>query len=252
MLERAPSQEVRRGSSTRGRRKPRARHVPIVQGSRRFVRARASEARLAGGCSRASDARSASGCSRASGQRLREERLARGHARRRHRGGARRPPFANSLADRRIANRRRTSRASKNRRQSGDLRVGSPRAHVEPRWRERACRISGKTPCGQALRSPPPPSTRWARASEIPAISTRLCFTQRANPAHTNLQTARASALFVIALPRVRAFRVQLRAATRERETNNQKNDQEGTIIQRELREKCSRCLACELGTAGK
>lgn len=238
MLERAPSQEVRGGSFARERRKPRARHVPIVQGSRRFVRARASEARLAGGCSRAS------------GQRLREERLARGHARRRRREGARRPPFANSLADRRIANRRRTSRASKNRRQSGDLRVGSPRAHVEPRWRERACGISDKTPCGQALRSPP--STRWARASEVPAIPTRFCFARRASPTHTNLQTARASALFVIALPRVRAFRVQLRAAIRERETNNQKNGQEGTIIQRELREKRSRCLACELGTAGK
>lgn len=222
----------------RGCRKPRARHVPIVQGSRRLVHARASEARLAGGCSRAS------------GQRLREERLARGHARRRHRGGARRPPFANSLAGRQIANRRRTSRASKNRRQSGDLRVGSLRAHVKPPLARTRLRDFGQNPLRSGASEPP--STRWARASEVPAIPTRFCFARRASPTHTNLQTARASALFVIALPRVRAFRVQLRTATRERETNNQKNDQEDTIIQRELREKCSRCLACELGTAGK
>lgn len=160
MLERAPSQEVRRGSFARGRRKPRARHVPIVQGSRRFVRVRAPEARLADGCARASEARVAGGCcSRVSGARSANG-CSKGVWRAGMRGedtvGCASPPFANSLADRRTANRRRTSRASKNRRQSGDLRVGSPRAHVEPRWRERACRISGKTPCGQALRSPPP------------------------------------------------------------------------------------------------
>ena len=234
MLERAPSQEVRRGSSARERRKPRARHVPIVQGSRRFVRARASEARVAGGCcSRVSGARSANGCSKG---------VWRAGMRGEDTVGCASPPFANSLADRRTANRRWISRVGENRQQSSDFRIGSLRAHVKPPLARTRLRNFGQNSLRSGASEPPPrllvcPLDEDFRAPTIPA---RLCFTQRANPAHTNLQT------------RVRAFRVQLRAATRERETNNQKNDQENTIIQGELREKRPRCVACELGTAGK
>lgn len=161
MLERAPSQEVRGGSFARERRKPRARHVPIVQGSRRFVRARASEARLAGGCcSRVSGARSANGCSR-------------GVWRAGMRGGRRRGV--------------RDDHPSRTHLPVGESRTGDgPRGRAKTdgnlvifasgryalmsnrRWRERACGISGKTPCGQALRSPRPAysSARWTRTSE--------------------------------------------------------------------------------------
>ena len=159
MLERAPSQEVRRGSFARERRKPRARHVPIVQGSRRFVRARASEARLAGGCcSRVSGARSANGCSR-------------GVWRAGMRGGRRRGV--------------RDDHPSRTHLPVGESRTGDgPRGRAKTdgnlvifasgryalmsnrRWRERACGISGKTPCGQALRSPRSPAHPAGGASE--------------------------------------------------------------------------------------
>lgn len=158
MLERAPSQEVRGGSFARERRKPRARHVPIVQGSRRFVRARASEARLAGGCSKVSGARSANGCSR-------------GVWRAGMRGGRRRGV--------------RDDHPSRTHLPVGESRTGDgPRGRAKTdgnlvifasgryalmsnrRWRERACGISGKTPCGQALRSPRSPAHPAGRASE--------------------------------------------------------------------------------------
>lgn len=160
MLERAPSQEVRRGSSARERRKPRARHVPIVQGSRRFVRVRAPEARLADGCARASEARVAGGCcSRVSGARSANG-CSKGVWRAGMRGedtvGCASLPFANSLAGRRIANRRRTSRASKNRRQSGDLRVGSLRAHVKPPLARTRLRHFGQNSLRSGASEPPP------------------------------------------------------------------------------------------------
>ena len=129
------------------------------------------------------------------------------------------PPFANSLAGRRIANRRRTSRARKHRRQSGDLRVGSLRAHVKPPLARTRLRHFGQNSLRSGASEPPLASPPGGRGFRAPAIPARLCFTQRANPAHTNLQT------------RVRAFRVQLRAATRERETNHQKKAQETTSL---------------------
>ena len=161
MLERAPSQEVRGGSFARERRKPRARHVPIVQGSRRFVRARASEARLAGGCcSRVSGARSANGCSR-------------GVWRAGMRGGRRRGvrddhPSRTHLP----VGESRTGDGPRGRAKTdGNLVIFASGRYVlmsNRRWRERACGISGKTPCGQALRSPRPAysSARWTRTSE--------------------------------------------------------------------------------------
>lgn len=149
MLERAPSQEVRRGSFARGRRKPRARHVPIVQGSRRFVRVRAPEARLADGCSRVPGARSAGGCSRGvwcAGMRGgRRRRVRDDHPSRTH------LPIGES----------RTGDGSRGRAKTGSnlviFALGRYVFMSNRRWRERACGISGKTPCGQALRSPRPP-----------------------------------------------------------------------------------------------
>ena len=161
MLERAPSQEVRGGSFARERRKPRARHVPIIQGSRRFVRARASEARLAGGCcSRVSGARSANGCSR-------------GVWRAGLRGGRRRGvrddhPSRTHLP----VGESRTGDGPRGRAKTGSnlviFALGRYVFMSNRRWRERACGISGKTPCGQALRSPRPAysSARWTRTSE--------------------------------------------------------------------------------------
>ena len=161
MLERAPSQEVRRGSSARERRKPRARHVPIVQGSRRFVRARASEARLAGGCcSRVSGARSANGCSR-------------GVWRAGMRGGRRRGVRDDHPSRTHLPiGESRTGDGSRGRAKTGSnlviFALGRYVFMSNRRWRERACGISGKTPCGQALRSPRPAysSARWTRTSE--------------------------------------------------------------------------------------
>lgn len=160
MLERAPSQEVRGGSFARERRKPRARHVPIIQGSRRFVRARAPEARLAGGCSRVPGARSAGGCSRGvwcAGMRGgRRRRVRDDHPSRTH------LPIGES----------RTGDGSRGRAKTGSnlvfFALGRYVFMSNRRWRERACGISGKTPCGQALRSPRPAysSARWTRTSE--------------------------------------------------------------------------------------
>ena len=160
MLERAPSQEVRGGSSARERRKPRARHVPIIQGSRRFVRARAPEARLAGGCSKVSGARSAGGCSRGvwcAGMRGgRRRRVRDDHPSRTH------LPIGES----------RTGDGSRGRAKTDSnlviFALGRYVLMSNRRWRERACGISGKTPCGQALRSPRPAysSARWTRTSE--------------------------------------------------------------------------------------
>ena len=161
MLERAPSQEVRGGSFARERRKPRARHVPIIQGSRRFVRARAPEARLAGGCcSRVSGARSANGCSR-------------GVWRAGMRGGRRRGVRDDHPSRTHLPiGESRTGDGSRGRAKTGSnlviFALGRYVFMSNRRWRERACGISGKTPCGQALRSPRPAysSARWTRTSE--------------------------------------------------------------------------------------
>ena len=158
MLERAPSQEVRRGSSARERRKPRARPVPIIQGSRRFVRARAPEARLAGGCSRVPGARSAGGCSRGvwcAGMRGgRRRRVRDDHPSRTH------LPIGES----------RTGDGSRGRAKTGSnlviFALGRYVFMSNRRWRERACGISGKTPCGQALRSPRSPAHPAGGTSE--------------------------------------------------------------------------------------
>ena len=160
MLERAPSQEVRRGSFARGRRKPRARHVPIVQGSRRFVRVRAPEARLADGCARASEARVAGGCcSRVSGARSANG-CSKGVWRAGMRGedtvGCASPPFANSLADRRTANRRWISRVDENRQQSSDFRIGSLRVHVKPPLARTRLRNFGQNSLRSGASEPPP------------------------------------------------------------------------------------------------
>lgn len=199
MLERAPSQEVRGGSFARERRKPRARHVPIIQGSRRFVRARAPEARLADGCARASEARVAGGCcSRVSGARSANG-CSKGVWRAGMRGedtvGCASPPFANSLADRRTANRRWISRVGENRQQSSDFRIGSLRAHVKPPLARTRLRNFGQNSLRSGASEPPPrllvcPLDEDFRAPAIPA---RLCFTQRANSAHTNTSSAEAA-----------------------------------------------------------
>ena len=170
MLERAPSQEVRRGSFARGRRKPRARHVPIVQGSRRFVRVRAPEARLADGCARASEARVAGGCcSRVSGARSANG-CSKGVWRAGMRGedtvGCASPPFANSLADRRTANRRWISRVGENRQQSSDFRIGSLRAHVKPPLARTRLQNFGQNSLRSGASEPPlasPPGGRGFR-----------------------------------------------------------------------------------------
>lgn len=185
MLERAPSQEVRRGSFARGRRKPRARHVPIVQGSRRFVRARAPEARLAGGCSRVPGARSAGGCSRGvwcAGMRGgRRRRVRDDHPSRTH------LPIGES----------RTGDGSRGRAKTGSnlviFALGRYVFMSNRRWRERACGISGKTPCGQALRSPRPPVHPLCEGFQDPSDPSEALLYSAGQPGPYQLADPRTS-----------------------------------------------------------
>ena len=185
MLERAPSQEVRRGSSARERRKPRARHVPIVQGSRRFVRARAPEARLAGGCSRVPGARSAGGCSRGvwcAGMRGgRRRRVRDDHPSRTH------LPIGES----------RTGDGSRGRAKTGSnlviFALGRYVLMSNRRWRERACGISGKTPCGQALRSPRPPVHPLCEGFQDPSDPSEALLYSAGQPGPYQLADPRTS-----------------------------------------------------------
>ena len=185
MLERAPSQEVRGGSFARERRKPRARHVPIVQGSRRFVRARAPEARLAGGCSRVPGARSAGGCSRGvwcAGMRGgRRRRVRDDHPSRTH------LPIGES----------RTGDGSRGRAKTGSnlviFALGRYVFMSNRRWRERACGISGKTPCGQALRSPRPPVHPLCEGFQDPSDPSEALLYSAGQPGPYQLADPRTS-----------------------------------------------------------
>lgn len=185
MLERAPSQEVRGGSFARERRKPRARHVPIIQGSRRFVRARAPEARLAGGCSRVPGARSAGGCSRGvwcAGMRGgRRRRVRDDHPSRTH------LPIGES----------RTGDGSRGRAKTGSnlviFALGRYVFMSNRRWRERACGISGKTPCGQALRSPRPPVHPLCEGFQDPSDPSEALLYSAGQPGPYQLADPRTS-----------------------------------------------------------
>ena len=198
MLERAPSQEVRGGSFARERRKPRARHVPIVQGSRRFVRARASEARLAGGCARASEARVAGGCcSRVSGARSANG-CSRGVWRAGMRGGRRRGvrddhPSRTHLP----VGESRTGDGPRGRAKTGSnlviFALGRYVFMSNRRWRERACGISGKTPCGQALRSPRPPVHPLCEGFQDPSDPSEALLYSAGQPGPYQLADPRTS-----------------------------------------------------------
>lgn len=185
MLERAPSQEVRGGSFARERRKPRARHVPIIQGSRRFVRARAPEARLAGGCSRVPGARSAGGCSRGvwcAGMRGgRRRRVRDDHPSRTH------LPIGES----------RTGDGSRGRAKTGSnlviFALGRYVFMSNRRWRERACGISDKTPCGQALRSPRPPVHPLCEGFQDPSDPSEALLYSAGQPSPYQLADPRTS-----------------------------------------------------------
>ena len=66
------------------------------------------------------------------------------------------PPFANSLADRRTANRRWISRVGENRQQSSDFRIGSLRAHVKPPLARTRLRNFGHNSLRSGASEPPP------------------------------------------------------------------------------------------------